>query len=52
MEIDNEYRMQNIIIEHTSKSLWDKNIIYYLKYIGYIEIFKTRDNTALKLIVK
>ena len=38
-----------VIMEHTSSKEWDSNIIYYMKYLGYKEVFKTRGNIALKL---
>ena len=38
-----------VIMEHTSSEEWDSNIIYYMKYLGYKEVFKTRSNIALKI---
>ena len=40
---------KNIVLEHSSHKLWKKNLIKFLKNIGYKKIFKNQSNIILSL---
>jgi FkbM family methyltransferase len=40
---------KNIVLEHSSHKLWKKNLIKFLKNIGYKKVFKNESNIILSL---